>query len=65
MKRLFVIRERKLGPLVRETDGSVRFFANKLDAKQARNQLNLPMSVVSFGPDHKKCRSYDLRNLRY
>lgn len=63
MKRLFLIRERKLGPLWREADGSVRYFENKLDAKQARNLLNAPMSVVSYGPDHKKCQARDVIRL--
>lgn len=63
MKRLFVIRERKQGPLVRETGGGVRYFENKSDAKEARNQLKLPLAVVSLGPDHKKCRRQGLKSV--
>lgn len=64
MKRLFLIRSHKKGPIYKEADGSIRFFDNKEDAKKARNLLGNDLAVVSLGPDHKKAKSYELLALK-
>lgn len=48
MKRLFVIRKYKKGPIV---EG--KFFDNKQEAKKVRDSLGGDY-VVSIGPDHSK-----------
>jgi hypothetical protein len=48
MKRLFVVRKYKNGPVVPGL-----FFSDKMKAKEYRNELG-DNAVVSYGPDHKK-----------
>lgn len=50
MKRLFILREFKKGPVIPGL-----FFQNKMVAKQYRNKIRVkyPDAVVSIGPDHK------------
>ena len=50
MKRLFILREYKKGPVIPGL-----FFENKMVAKQYRNKLRTkyPDAVVSVGPDHR------------
>lgn len=52
MKKLFMIRERKKGPIVRAQDGDIIYFDNKMEAKLFRDRLGGP-AVVSFAPGHK------------
>jgi len=61
MSRLFLIRTHKRGPIYKEADGSVRFFDCKEDAKLARNKLGNELAVVSYGPDHKKAKAFNLK----
>lgn len=52
MPKLFMIRERRKGPIVRTQDGDIIYFNNKMEAKLFRDRLGNP-AVVSFAPDHK------------
>ena len=52
MKKLFMIRERRKGAIVRAQDGEIIYFSNKMEAKLFRDRLGDP-AVVSFAPDHK------------
>jgi hypothetical protein len=52
MKKLFMIRERKKGPIFRAQDGEIVYFDNKMKAKLFRDRLGHP-AVVSLAPDHK------------
>ncbi len=52
MKRLFMLRHGKGGSAVKDDDGSVYYFGNKMQAKFTRDYLQQDV-VVSFGPDHK------------
>ena len=47
MKKLFVLRTRKKGPIIPDL-----YFDNKMEAKKARNERGGD-TVVSLGPDHK------------
>jgi hypothetical protein len=51
--KLFVLRTEKNGQVVRDRDGNVMYFDNKMDAKDARDSIG-GNTVVSYGPDHKK-----------
>lgn len=64
MKRFYVIRTQKYGPLWRNANGEVPFFDKKEEAKKVRDQTNIPTAVVSNGPDHKKCNALDVRAMR-
>lgn len=48
MKKMFIIRKGRQGPVVPN-----EFFQDKMVAKQRRNELGSEY-VVSYGPDHKK-----------
>ena len=48
MKKLFMIRERKKGPIFRAQDGEIVYFDNKMEAKLFRDRLGHP-AVVSLG----------------
>jgi hypothetical protein len=48
MKKLFIIRNYRNGPMIPDL-----FFSDKMDAKKKRNELG-GNHVVSYGPDHKK-----------
>ena len=55
MKRLFMVRSRKRGPVITE-GGKPLYFEAKVDAKLERNARRVqghPDAVVSFGPDHR------------
>jgi len=51
MKRLFVVRKYKNGPVV-----PGYFFSDKMEAKKYRDSLG-EGHVVSYGPDHKKAQN--------
>jgi hypothetical protein len=48
MKKLFIIRRHKNGPMIPDL-----YFSDKMEAKKKRNELG-DNHVVSYGPDHKK-----------
>lgn len=50
--RLFTLRHRRNGPLVKDQFGDVIYYDNKMDAKRHRDRMG-GQTVVSFGPDHK------------
>lgn len=52
MFRLFMLRHSKQGAPVKDEDGSVMYFQDKMRAKAARNAFG-GSTVVSIGPDHK------------
>jgi hypothetical protein len=52
MPKLFMIRERKKGSIVRAQDGEIIYFSNKMEAKLFRDRLG-GRAVVSLAPDHK------------
>lgn len=52
MKRLFVVRKYKNGPVVPGF-----FFSDKMEAKKYRDSLG-EGHVVSYGPDHKKAQPH-------
>lgn len=52
MFRLFMLRHGKQGAPVKDEDGSIMYFDNKIDAKQTRDLLGSEV-VVSYGIDHK------------
>lgn len=47
MKRLFVLRQYRKGPVIPDL-----YFDNKMEAKKRRNMLG-GRTVVSYGPDHR------------
>lgn len=52
MKRLFVLRKHKNGPIILNKQGEPFYFDNKMAAKTARNAIGGD-TVVSIGIDHK------------
>lgn len=53
MKRLFVLKQYKSGPVVLDsTTNQPLYFANKQEAKKIRDSLG-GNTVVSYGPDHR------------
>lgn len=52
MRRLFVLRHNRKGPLVKDQFGDTIYYDNKMDAKLHRDRIG-GRAVVSFGPDHK------------
>jgi len=52
MKRLFVLRKHKNGPVILNKQGEPFYFDSKMAAKTARNAIGGD-TVVSHGPDHK------------
>jgi len=50
MKRLFVLKHRKSGAIVKDDNGNPMYFASKPDAKKTRTEGQ----AVSYGPDHHK-----------
>jgi hypothetical protein len=51
MKRLFILRRGKGGPVIRNDEGQPMYFSTKPEAKQTRDTIG--NAVVSIGPDHK------------
>lgn len=50
--RLFSLRHRRKGPLIKDQFGDVIYYDNKMEAKRQRDRMG-GQTVVSFGPDHK------------
>jgi hypothetical protein len=50
--RLFALRHRRKGPLVKDQFGDVVYYNNKMDAKRQRDRKGGD-TVVTFGPDHR------------
>ena len=53
MKRLFMIRKKRKGPVVTGPDGEPWYFADKMEAKKVRDSIGSE-AVVSLGPDHRR-----------
>ena len=51
--RLFSLRHRRNGPLVKDQFGDVIYYDNKMDAKRHRDRIG-GTAVVTYGPGHKK-----------
>jgi hypothetical protein len=50
--RLFALRHRRKGPLVKDQFGDVIYYNNKTEAKRLRDRFGGSV-VVTLGPDHK------------